>query len=135
MLNIANIHIFDILKISGSNTVNEKEIFKMHADFCKFMGNPKRIEILFLLNDREMSVDEMAAKMDIRVSNLSQHLAIMRDRGVVSVRREGTRIYYTISNDKIITACLMMRDVMFEQMKSKIKIIRNAEVSGRHKGV
>lgn len=115
--------------------MNEKELYKMHADFCKFMGNPKRIELIFLLNEREMSVDEMAVKMGVRVSNLSQHLAIMRERGVVTFRKDGTRIFYKISNAKIIKACLMMRDVMFEQMKIKINIIKNAELSGKQKAV
>lgn len=106
--------------------MNNKEIYKMHADFCKFMGNAKRIEILFLLDGREMSVEEMAAEMNIRLANLSQHLSIMRERGVVTARRQGTRIFYKISNAKILKACLVMRDVMFEQMKRKINIMKDA---------
>src|SRR4030043_712720 len=114
--------------------MNNKELYKLHADFCKFMGNSKRIEILFLLNNREMSVEEMAKQMNIRMSNLSQHLSIMRERGVVTARRDGTRIFYKISNSKIIKACMIMRDVMFEQMKKKINIIKNAEGYEKDKG-
>src|SRR4030042_1073285 len=114
--------------------MNNKELYKLHADFCKFMGNSKRIEILFLLNNREMSVEEMAEKMNIRMSNLSQHLAIMRERGVVTARREGTRMFYKISTMKILKACLMMGDVMFEQMRKKIDIIKNAEGVEKRKG-
>jgi len=114
--------------------MNNKEIYKMHADFCKFMGNSKRIEILFLLDGKEMSVEEIADTMNIRVSNLSQHLSIMRERGVVMARRDGTRIFYKISSSKIIKACLIMRDVMFEQMRKKINIIKNAEGVEKRKG-
>ena len=106
----------------------------MHADFCKFMGNSKRIEILFLLDGKEMSVEKIADKMNIRVSNLSQHLSIMRERGVVTARRDGTRIFYKISNSKIIKACLIMRDVMFEQMRKNINIIKNVEYAKKRKG-
>ena len=114
--------------------MDNKELYKMHADFCKFMGNPKRIEILFTLNDSEMSVEEIAKKMKIRMANLSQHLAIMRERGVVSVRREGTKMYYKLSNPKTLKACLMMRDVMFEQMKEKLVILRETAGYGKIKG-
>ena len=76
--------------------MDEKEIYRLHADFCKFMANPKRIEILFLLGDKELCVEELADKMGIKVPNVSQHLSIMREKGVVENRREGTKIYYKI---------------------------------------
>ena len=53
---------------------------------------------------------------------------------VVTARRDGTRIFYKISSSKIIKACLIMRDVMFEQMKKKINIIKNAEGYEKDKG-
>lgn len=101
-----------------------KELYKLHADFCKFMANPKRIEILFLLGEREMCVDEMAKEMNIRVPNVSQHLAVMREKGVVEARREGTKMYYKIANAKTLEACIIMRDVMIEQMKKNMKLIK-----------
>ncbi|OHD70773.1 MAG: hypothetical protein A2W19_04495 [Spirochaetes bacterium RBG_16_49_21] len=113
--------------------MDNKALYKMHADFCKFMGNPKRIELLFTLNDGEMSVEEMATKMNIRMANLSQHLAIMRERGVVTVRREGTKIFYRVSNPKTLKACLMMRDVMFEQMREKLSILRETAGYGKRR--
>ncbi|OGH96386.1 MAG: hypothetical protein A2039_06705 [Candidatus Melainabacteria bacterium GWA2_34_9] len=105
--------------------MNDKEIYKLHADFCKFMSNPKRIEIIFSLECQEMCVDEIAAKMDIRVPNVSQHLAVMRERGVVKTRREGTKIFYKLSNPNILKACLIMRDVMYEQMKENFNLIES----------
>lgn len=106
---------------------DHKELYKLHADFCKFMSNPKRIEILFLLGEKEMCVDEIAAKMNIRVPNVSQHLAIMRERGVVEVRREGTKMYYTLGNPKTLQACLIMRDAMVEQMKKQSEMLKEVE--------
>ncbi|WP_008825874.1 ArsR/SmtB family transcription factor [Haloplasma contractile] len=101
--------------------MNEKELYKMHADFCKFMGNEKRIEILFLLGDSELRVEELANKMEIRVSNVSQHLAVMREKGVVETRREGTKIYYKLTNPKILEACIMMRDIMFSNINKTLE--------------
>lgn len=109
--------------------VNHKEIYKLHADFCKFMSNPKRIEILFLLGEKEMCVDEIASEMKVRVPNISQHLAVMRERGVVEVRREGTKMYYKLANPKTLQACIIMRDVMVEQMKKNLDMINYINIS------
>ena len=103
--------------------VNYKEIYKLHADFCKFMANPKRIEMLFMLGEKEMCVDEIASQMNVRVPNISQHLAIMREKGVVEVRREGTKMYYKLANPKTLQACLIMRDAMIEQMKKELETL------------
>ncbi len=94
-----------------------KELYEMHADFCKFMGNAKRIEILFLLGDEELCVEDLAKSMDLAVPNLSQHLSVMREKGVVATRRSGTRIYYRLSNQKTLQACILMREAMIERME------------------
>lgn len=104
--------------------MNDKEIYRLHADFCKFMANPKRIEILFLLGEKELCVEEIAEKMGIKIPNVSQHLSIMREKGVVDTRREGTKIYYKIANPKTLQACLIMRDAMIEQMEKNFKLIK-----------
>lgn len=110
--------------------VSNKELFKLHADFCKFMANPKRIEILFLLGEKEMCVEEIAIEMCVRVPNISQHLAVMRERGIVETRREGTKIYYRLSNPKTLQACIIMRNAMIEQMEKNIELIREVQNGG-----
>lgn len=104
---------------------NQKELYTLHADFCKFMGNPKRIEILFLLGEKEMCVDEIATVMDVNVPNISQHLAVMREKGVVEVRRDGNKMYYTIANPKTLKACIIMREAMVEQMEKQFDMIKS----------
>lgn len=97
---------------------NNKELYEMHADFCKFMGNAKRIEILFLLGDEELCVEDIANKMNVPIPNVSQHLAIMRDKGIVASRRAGTKIYYHLANPKTLQACILMREAMIERMEA-----------------
>jgi len=109
--------------------MSEKDIYKLHADFCKFMANPIRIEILFLLGENELCVEDLAGKIGIKVPNVSQHLSIMREKGVVKNRREGTKIYYRIANPKTLEACLIMRDAMIEEMKKDLKTISNFIIS------
>ena len=97
---------------------SRKELFEMHAEFCKFMGNAKRIEILFLLGEEELCVEELATRMEVPIPNVSQHLAIMREKGVVATRRAGNKIYYHLSNQKTLQACILMREAMIERMEA-----------------
>ncbi|NCC85115.1 MAG: ArsR family transcriptional regulator [Clostridia bacterium] len=97
---------------------SSKELYAMHAEFCKFMGNAKRIEILFLLGEGELCVEELATRMDVLIPNVSQHLAIMREKGVVVSRRVGNKIYYHLSNQKTLQACILMREAMIERMEA-----------------
>lgn len=103
--------------------MENKEIYKLHADFCKFMGNPKRIEILFLLENMELCVDELAHAMGISIANVSQNLSIMKSKGVLEYRREGKNIYYKLADQRILKACIIMRDIMLEQAQKKVKTI------------
>jgi len=116
----------------------DEEIFELHADVCRTLSNPKRLKILNALRDGEMPVSQILAKMGrIGKANLSQHLAVMRQKGVVATRREGNLIYYRISSPKIIQACDLMREVLFEQLAGKGALfLRYAESArakhGRH---
>lgn len=106
---------------------NLKELYRLHAEFCKFMASPKRIEILFLLGEKEMCVDELATEMTVKVPNISQHLSVMREKGVVDFRREGTKMYYKIANPKTLQACIIMREAMIEQMQKQMEMIKELE--------
>jgi len=98
----------------------DEEIFELHADVCRTLSNPKRLKVLNALRDGEMQVSRILAEMGrIGKANLSQHLAVMRQKGVVAARREGNLIYYRISSPKIIQACDLMREVLFEQLEGK----------------
>jgi DNA-binding transcriptional ArsR family regulator len=93
-----------------------KRIFELHASICRTFSHPKRLEILNLLRLGELSVSEMAEQMGVSLANVSQHLAILRDKKVVVTRREGVNVYYRISNPKIVQACDLMREVLLEQL-------------------
>ncbi len=116
----------------------DEEIFELHADVCRTLSNPKRLKILNALRDGEMQVGRILAKMGrIGKANLSQHLAVMRQKGVVAARREGNLIYYRISSAKIIQACDLMREVLFEQLEGKgalfLRYAKSKETGhGRH---
>jgi ArsR family transcriptional regulator len=108
--------------VYGMAADSEKRIFDMQADVCLALANPKRLKILTLLKDGEMSVAGMTKEMGINKANLSQHLAILRQKNILETRRQGTTIYYRISNPKITEACMIMRSVLIEMLKEKVKL-------------
>lgn len=87
------------------------------------MGNPKRIEIIFMLGEGEKCVEDIAKEMKSKMPNISQHLAMMRERNIVKTRREGVKLYYSLSNQKILKACIIMRDLMIQQLNQKTNAI------------
>ena len=106
--------------------MEKKDFYRLHSEFCKSISNPKRQEILEALREEELTVNELIAKTDISQSNLSQHLAILRSKGIVRSRREGTSIYYSIANKKIIKAYDLVSQVLMESLASQNKTIKDA---------
>lgn len=102
--------------------VMPSKISEMHAEVCKTLGSPVRIEILDSLREREKTVSQLGEELGLRQANISQHLAVLRQRQVVSTRKEGTSVYYRVSNPKIVQACQLMREVLLEQLKETQKI-------------
>lgn len=96
-----------------------KQLYELHAEVCKTLANPKRIEIISLLRSGEKPVATLLEETGLLKANLSQHLSVMRQRGIVKARKEGLAVYYRIANLKIVKACDLMREVLFEQMKEK----------------
>lgn len=106
----------------------KKEILELHAEVCKTLANPKRLEILYALKDGELSVGELVDKLGITKANVSQHLALLRKARVVAARRERVNIFYKITNPKIIQACGLMRDVLMEQFKEGGKLAKKMKM-------
>lgn len=76
------------------------------------------------LQDKERHVDELAAEMEASKANVSQHLSILWEKGVVERRKEGLRAYYSISNPKLIRACELMKEIMLERMADMAEFSR-----------
>ncbi len=102
-----------------------QELYELQSDVCKIFSNSKRLEIINLLKDKELSAGELIQKTGLSKANLSQHMGILKAKGVILSRREGVTVYYRISNAKIIEACTLMREVLLEQIQEKGRIVSN----------
>lgn len=93
----------------------KEEIFRLHANVCKGLADPKRLFIIDALRDGERTVTDLCEELDIPQTNASQHLAVLREKGLVTTRREGQWVFYSLTSPKIIVAVDLLRDVMAEQ--------------------
>jgi DNA-binding transcriptional ArsR family regulator len=100
-----------------------EDLFELHADICKIFSSAKRLEILNILKDREASAAELIEKTGLSKVNLSQHMNVLKAKGVVVARREGVSVHYRVANPKIIQACNLMREVLLEQLQEKGKMV------------
>jgi len=114
-------------------------IYKLQADVCKTFANDKRLEIINLLKEKEMSNSELMQKTGLPKVNISQHMHVLTAKGVVLARREGIQLFYRIANPKIIQACNLMREVLMDQLLEKEKmtsrLIKASNKKAKEEGV
>lgn len=106
--------------------MRKENFYHLHADICKTISNPRRQAIIDTIHRGEMTVSTLVKKTGISQANLSQHLAILRSKGVVRTRREGNNIYYSIANPKIIEAYDLISEVLKESTSSRSKTVTDA---------
>ena len=102
----------------------DKELYKLHADMCKVFSNPTRLEILNLLRDDERSVTGLMNLTGLSQANISQHLSIMKAKGIVASQRAGQNIYYRLTVPKIIKAFDIIRAVLAERLKGNERLVK-----------
>lgn len=101
-----------------------KDLFKIQADISKPLANAKRLEIIYALGEGEKSVAELKAILGLPTPNVSQHLAALRASGLVTTRRAGASIFYSIADPKILKACVLLREVMVGQFEDSRKLMQ-----------
>lgn len=113
--------------------MKSNDFYCMHSDMCKTLANEKRQMIIDTLRDNEMTVTQLIESTGITQANLSQHLAILRAKGVVRTRREGTRVFYAIANPKILAAFDLISEAMaeaFGEQKETVDIAMSTDHRG-----
>lgn len=92
-----------------------EKLFAIQQATLKVLANQKRLEIIQLLGQRELTVTEMVDMLGIRQANLSQHLALLREARVLETRRDGLKIYYRLTDQAIAKACATIRTFLARQ--------------------
>ncbi len=94
-------------------------LYELQAEISKTLAHPLRIAILHCLRDGEKTVNDLTETLGASQSNISQHLALLRQRQIVKTRKEGSTVYYRVASPKISQACDMVREVLIEQLNQK----------------
>lgn len=81
----------------------------------KAMSHPLRLKILCTLRDKEVSVQDIVDNVGTSQSNISQHLAILRDKGILASRKDANRVFYRVGDARTLRLISMMQDVFCSQ--------------------
>ncbi len=102
----------------------QDRLYDLHAAICKTFASPWRLRIVEALGEGEHTVSQLVEVLGISKSNVSQHLGIMREKGVVEYSRRGGHVFYRLSNRKILQACRLMREVLLEHFERTGELFR-----------
>ena len=91
--------------------IGRKDDIEQAARAMKAIAHPLRLEILCVLSDQEVSVQEIVDAVGTSQSNISQHLAILRDKGILRTRKDANRVFYAVSDKRTLQLIAMMREV------------------------
>src|SRR3989339_1627991 len=95
----------------ANRLIDKEEDIQQASQAIKAIAHPLRLKILCVLDDQEISVQDIVEHVGTSQSNISQHLAILRDKGVLSTRKEANKVYYRIGDLRTLKLVSMMRDV------------------------
>jgi DNA-binding transcriptional ArsR family regulator len=93
---------------AGLTTEDERQ---RYAAVSRALADAKRLCVLELLSSGERSVSELSREASCQVPNMSQHLAVLRAAGLVATRREGSTVYYRLTDPRILEAYRLIKSV------------------------
>jgi DNA-binding transcriptional ArsR family regulator len=99
-----------------------RKVFQMQCQICKAMAHPARLEIVELLNQRDMSAAFLIEQLETSKANLSKHMAILMQSGIVDAVRAGRSVSYRLTHPEIHEACKIMRSILYRRLKQGEKL-------------
>ena len=102
---------------------DDDRVYELQVRICKAFAHPSRLRMLDLLSRREYSVSELQQSLKITIPNVSQHLSILKNAGVVKTRREGKQIFCSLAIPEVKTACSLIREVLRAQVRSGRELV------------
>ena len=99
------------MSITADELISKEEDIEQASRSLKAMSHPLRLKILCVLGDREVSVQDIVDNVGTSQSNISQHLAILRDKGILASRKDANRVYYRVGDERTLRLISMMQQV------------------------
>jgi len=98
------------------NTASREDVFRLHAQICKALADPSRVLILVELRRGPKTVGEIAEAIGASQPMTSRHLAVLREKGLLQARRQGTYVRYSLTDRRILSAIDILLDVLAAQL-------------------
>lgn len=95
------------------------ELNLMHDRICRSVNDPKRLQIMYALDEQPRNVTALAQALDMPQSTASRHLTMLRQRGLVVAERDGSSVIYGLADHRIIEVMTMMRNVLRELVEKQ----------------
>jgi DNA-binding transcriptional ArsR family regulator len=106
---------------------NPRPIYEVKAAIFRALGHPARVRILELLQDGERSVGALQVELGLDSGGTSQHLAALRRIGLVTPRREGTSVFYRVSDERTFELLEVAREILTRQLADQQSLLRELE--------
>lgn len=103
-----------------------RELDDLTSGMCRALNDPTRLAILYALAGDSYSVSELCDFLEVPQPNVSQHLSVLRDRGLVDTHREGNRVFYSLRDHRVVEAIDLLRSVMNDEL-SRRQALRHSE--------
>lgn len=100
-------------------------LYQLKADFFKTLGHPARIRVLELLSEREHAVAEMLPQVGIEPAHLSQQLAVLRRANLVTSRKEGSTVYYSLTSPYVADLLAVARLVLTGVLSGHAELLQD----------
>ena len=102
---------------------NQPPVYALKAEFFRALGHPVRVRILQLLRDGEMTVGALQAELELDSSGTSQHLAALRNQGLVSTRKDGTSVYYSVKDERTLMLLQLAKAIISSNLEENSQLL------------
>lgn len=100
------------------------EMLQKRLNVCKAVANATRLQILDFLRGGEKCVCEIIPELNVEQSSVSQHLTILKNAGILTSRRDGQHVRYTVRNDKIFDVMDALDDLLLDELEAASELLR-----------
>lgn len=105
-------------------------LYKLKSEFFKTLGHPARIRILELLAERDRAVAELLPEVGLESSNLSAQLGVLRRGGIVTARKDGTNVIYSIASPDLAELLEVARKVLTTVLDDRVAVLADLRADG-----
>lgn len=103
-------------------------MYRELANHCKVLANPIRLRIITSLSQKELSNKQLVSKLKIGNSHLFQHTNVLTTKGIVKVRRDGKKVYYSLADKRILQAIDVMHQVFKRGLEENNRLLRQTRI-------